>query len=369
MYLETDVPGNPSAIEGAAAYLRESLESGADTLADEVHTQRGLLASAWEGEGGEAFHSRATTLAERADFYVTMAEAAAGELEYVASVLSVVQLGMGAVRTQAVVGGLQLSGTRVLAPAETGEGPAYETAVATWNTVVTDHAEHLQKWFDALEEATGFFKDHTADLVQMVVGLMTAGYSSYLMQKLAKILAGEAAFRKANVAALAGELEDMVDRMRSGRFYGTLDNYDHLVGEYKNATSAADEAAQAAKNPKLPGGIRGGLGALGVLATAYGVYDDVQSGESTEQAVVSQGGGLLAGLVAGGLTGFAVGTVAPGPGNVVGAISGALAGGVAGYFTDQQIDQMYEEGEEPPPEPLSEAELGELLEAHQDGSG
>ena len=86
----------------------------------------------------------------------------------------------------------------------------------------------------------------------------------------------------------------------------------------------------------MPSGLARGLGVLGPLAAGYGVYDDIQSGESTEQAVVSQGGGLLSGMVAGGATGAAIGTMGfP----VAGTIVGGVVGGVTGLVVSNEIDE------------------------------
>lgn len=99
----------------------------------------------------------------------------------------------------------------------------------------------------------------------------------------------------------------------------------------------------------LKGGLRvgsrvsKGLLVLGVAGTGYSIYDDVQSGESVEQAVVSNVGGFAAGALAGVGVGAVVGSfILPPAGTVVGAIGGGVIGAGVGMFTSGAIDHLYE---------------------------
>lgn len=124
-------------------------------------------------------------------------------------------------------------------------------------------------------------------------------------------------------------------------YKGFYSEVDDLMGRSGQAADEAADAKWAAKHPKLPPGLARGLGILGPLAAGYGVYDDIQHGESTEQAVVSQGGGLLSGMLIGGGTGAAIGTAGfP----VVGTLVGGVVGGVTGLVVSNEIDEHYESG-------------------------
>lgn len=196
--------------------------------------------------------------------------------------------------------------------------------------------------------------------------LMVGAYTGALLGKQAKVLAAQAAEQAELARSLALHAEDFLRQIRSGPYFGNLDHYDDLIARGRDALDGRAVAADNAANARLPNGLRAGLGALGALATGYGVYDDIQQGESTEQAIVSQGGGLLAGIVAGGTAGAIAGTVLPGPGNVVGGIIGGVVGGVTAIVVDDQIDDLYE-GDEAESGP-SQAELAVLLDDYQDGA-
>ena len=80
-----------------------------------------------------------------------------------------------------------------------------------------------------------------------------------------------------------------------------------------------------------------------VAGTGVGIWADKQSGESTEQAVVSN----VSATATGAAVGFAIGSVVPGPGNVVGAAIGIAVGATASVvtstFTDEMVDSLYED--------------------------
>lgn len=116
MYLDTELPGDPLSFDAAATYLRRELGGGADALASQVYAERTSLGAAWQGEGGEGFQRGATGLAKAADSLAGHAEIAAAELEALGSVLSSAQLGLLAVRTEAVAAGLFSTGALVHSP-------------------------------------------------------------------------------------------------------------------------------------------------------------------------------------------------------------------------------------------------------------
>lgn len=235
--------------------------------------------------------------------------------------------------------------------------------MAAWQVALETADRHLATWADVLESSSTFFHEHAVALGGVTVDLMAGAYSGYLLSRQARVMAAQAAEQAALARALGSHAEDFFRQLRSGSYVGDLDHYDDLVARGRDAVASGADAADGAANPRLPKGLHAGLGALGALASGYGVYDDVQQGESTEQAVVSQGGGLLAGIAAGGLAGAAAGSIAPGAGTVVGGIVGGVVGGVTAIVVDDQIDKLYESDE--PESVLDEDELADLLDDHR----
>ncbi|MEJ7832649.1 MAG: hypothetical protein WKF79_07030 [Nocardioides sp.] len=347
MYLDTELPGDPASFHAAAAYVRQDLGHGAENMAARAYAERSSLASAWTGEGGEGFQQRASGLGVAADEFVGRSDTAAAELEALASVLFLAQLGLLSVRTEAVAAGLFTASSLVFPPVWGGDQREFDRLTTAWNVAVETADRHLATWADALENSSAFFQQHAVDLVGITVDLMVGAYSGALLGRLSTVMAAEAIEYKVMSRQLADHAADFLRQIQTRPYPGDLDHYDNLIADSRAAADKAADTADSAANPRLPKELRGGLGALGVLATGYGVYDDIQSGESTEQAVVSQGGGLLAGVVAGAGTGAVVGTVFPGVGTVTLGILGGIAGGVAAIATDQAIDSAYENGNDP----------------------
>ncbi len=150
--------------------------------------------------------------------------------------------------------------------------------------------------------------------------------------------------------------------VRDGRFVGTDPD------DYYRALRNIDEMDDLARNAELNGGrvatnVSRGFLALGVIATGYGIYDDMANGgESAEQATTSNVGGFLAGMGAGAASGAAAGAIAgsivPGAGTAVGAVVGTVVGAGVGIVTSGAIDSMWENGVE---------DLGDVGEAIGDG--
>lgn len=348
--IDTHVAGRPADIRGAAGYLLDRLAPGVTVMADTVVDQRTTLQRGWEGEAGSAFTSRATILGRAGDDVAAAVDAMGRQIEALASILDVVQLGMAGVRAEAAASGLRLQGEVILPPVQ-GPMPvdsAQETAqrdqTAAYVRARIRRDELANQWAGALTETTDFLERNAAEIAQVTADLLVAGYSAALLSRTAEVMSAQAAEKRAEAKRLARYADELTDAMRSGRLnISTGGFYDHLDDLMGGSTQAADEAADAAgaaKNPRLPGGLARGLGVLGPIAAGYGVYGDISSGESTEQAVVSQGGGLLGGIVAGGLTGAGIGSLGfP----IAGTIVGGVAGAAAGAFADSAIDDHYED--------------------------
>ena len=347
--IDTHVPGTPADIRAAGAYLTDTLSGGITALADTVVAQRAALQRGWEGQAGAAFTRRATILARAGDDVSEAAEGLGGQIEALASVLDIVQLGMAALRAEAAAAGLTVQGTRVLPPRAGPHAPgtpglaAAHVQAAAYDAAVLRRDELAARWDEALGQTADLLQTNATTVAQLTVNLLVAGYSSALLSRAASVMSRQAIYQLAEAGRLATYAEDLAAALRSERvspYRGYYAEVDELMARSGHAAEQATDAAAAARSPRLPSGLTRGLGVLGPLAAAYGVYDDVGNGESTEQAVASQGGGLLSGMVTGGATGAAIGTMGfP----VVGTIAGAVVGGVTGVVVSNQIDHHYED--------------------------
>ncbi|WP_157606485.1 hypothetical protein [Saccharomonospora cyanea] len=111
-------------------------------------------------------------------------------------------------------------------------------------------------------------------------------------------------------------------------------NAAHRLNEIRGATDARwySHLGKVADNVGKFGGP-----ALGAPLAYLGYKNDIESGESFEQAAWSNGTGWAAGA----LTGIAIGTTVGGP---VGAILGALGGAAVGSLTSGAVDSYFETG-------------------------
>lgn len=369
MTLDTTLQGSPGSLRQVADWLRSDFGHAADAMATDVYRQRSQLASGWQGEAGEAFASRATTLASTADRMALSAGESATNLDALATALQRSQDGLEDVRADARAAGLRVDGNLIhepTAPASPGPTPppdatpgevrahqsavadveAYQRLVEAWNTAVRATDAYFADWSAALDDAARTWGEHDADLVGMTTDFVTAGISTTLITKLAPVLAGQAEAETALAQSLRSHAGAMV---RDGHFVGgSTSNYYELLAGSDAAEARAAQYAAMADDVKLPSAISRGLGALGVLATGYAIYSDLEDGESTEQAVVSNGVGMAAAIGAtagsGALVGAAVGSVIPVAGTAVGAVVGTVVGTGVGIITSGAIDSMWENG-------------------------
>ena len=114
--------------------------------------------------------------------------------------------------------------------------------------------------------------------------------------------------------------------MLNGKLPFSQQAYDDLIGWGRHAQNSADDLLASSRNPDTPKGVKALGHGVGVLGAGYGAYYDMNHGESTEQAVASNAGGLLAGTAAGAAAGAAAGSIVPVGGTLVGAGVGAIVG-------------------------------------------
>lgn len=367
MTRETRLDGSPAQITALATWLRDGLGDGATTLGDQTHTLRSQAESAWVSPAGDAFAGQVRVLADAADTQAGAATATADGVDTLATALTNAQAAMARARQTARDGGLTVSGTLIHDPmprppdvpalpgdATPGERAAYDQGMAA----IDEYDRQVQAWNTACEIANGAERDWeqaVADLattwdeqhnsmVSYLSSLFTGSGNVAAQLRISRWYADSAdVFRQQ-----AGVWRDIKDSyIRDGRFVGADPD------DFYRATQSVDDleraAAQAADDARFGGSRLGtnvgrGMFALGVLATGWGIYDDIQHGESGWQAAASNGGGFLAGMGAGAGTGALIGSIVPGPGTAIGAVVGTLVGAGVGIVTSGMIDSMWENG-------------------------
>ena len=367
MSRDTHLDGSPSQITAVATWLRDTLCEGATTLGDETHRLRSQAESAWISPAGDAFAGQVRTLAEATDTEAEAATTMAGAVDILAAALQGALDSMTAARTTGAGGGLTVTGTVIHDPrprppdvpalpadASPGERATYDQGMAAidsydrqveaWNQAneTADGAESA--WEQAVADIAATWEDQHGSMVSFLSSLFTGGAGVAANLRISRWYSDSAnVFRQQ-----AGVWQDIKSSyLRDGRFVGI--DPDDFYRAARNVDDLERAAAQAADDARFGGSrvatnVGRGLVALGVLATGYGIYDDMQHGESGWQAAASNGGGFLAGMGAGAATGALVGSIVPGPGTAIGAVAGTIIGAGVSIVTSGAIDSMFENG-------------------------
>lgn len=369
--LETRIEGSPHAIRTVASWLRDTMAARAQAASDDVARQRTRSGEAWSGDAMAAARTRFARLATSTGTLGTECASVATTLDSVAKDLDRALADTATARATAVAGGLHVTGTLVHSPeparavaalpadATPGQVTAYDAAIAaharavaqadTWNDVVGAVDAARERWRVALESASATWSSNAGNLVGLTNDLLSTGTSAVAVVAVARFSSAAAQVHAAEAAKLARHVSDLAP---DGRVVTTKGHWYSLYDAMKSRSALADDAARAARDARVPAGLGRGLLVLGVAATGYGIYDDVQQGESPAQAAVSNGVGfgtsLLAGAGAGAATGAFVGTFVPVPvvGTVAGAVVGTVIGTGVGLITSGMIDSMWENGVE-----------------------
>ena len=369
---DTALAGSPASITGAATYLRGTFGTAATAFADSIFAGRSTVLGAWQGETGDAFAARLRTVGERTDSLSAAATSIAGPVQTLADHLAAAQELLAQARDTATTGGLTVDGTIVHGPegapppvgdlaadADAPERMAHQQAVAAieahdakvkaWNEVVATGTQAFGDWNTALDDFAATWRAASGDIASLASSLLSgAAGATDLANQGYKLLAQRnlnQGWRDSAARSLEAAVgEDGQVTVGRGRFYEVVDQ----IAKNDAAIGAADDGLGALTVTSKLGR---GLLVLGVAATGYGIYDDMQHGESAQQAVVSNVGGFAAGagagfvasLGAGALVGAVAGSAVPVVGTVVGAVVGGVVGGAVGSMTSGAIDHLYED--------------------------
>ena len=383
MSRDTHLAGSPADLDRVATWLTDVVPA-TSTFGDEVYGARSATGSAWESEAATAFAAQLRTLGAAADGTTTAVRTAATVVADLAAALRTAQDEMRRARQVAREGGLAVTGTVIQPPGQapaavpalppdatpaevarhdqgTAALTAYEREVTAWNEAVAVADAADRDWEQAVADATLTWQESGKDIAALLQDLFSGSAEEFLKIKVSRYFS-DATDVWRQQSQVWREIADSY--VRDGRFVGTDPD------DYYRALRTIDEMDDLARNAELNGGrvatnVGRGFLALGVIATGYGIYDDMANGgESAEQATTSNVGGFLAGMGAGAASGAAAGAIAgsivPGAGTAVGAVVGTVVGAGVGIVTSGAIDSMWENGVE---------DLGDVGEAIGDGWG
>lgn len=363
--IETHLDGSPSQIYAAADWLRTGVATAATTYASTVTAQRTTVGSDWAGDAAEQFLGAAATLTTGGDTVSSTATTLASALGVLGDELTGTLDDLAAARTHASSGGLTVAGTLVHHPgaaptrvtdhgqdATPAQANAYDhyltasathaAAIITWDEVVELVNGAIERWDRALTSIESTWSANSGNLVGVSTDVFTTFGTVLAVSTVAFNASAVRNTHLAHAATIANHLDAFVDS--NGRVLTQSSHfYDLMDARATHLAAAADIDRVPARTPTALGRA---FGALGVIATGYSIYDDINNGESVEQAVVSNGVGFAASLAAGAGTGAIIGSFIPVPvvGTIVGAVAGTIVGGVVGIVTSGMIDSMWENG-------------------------
>ena len=191
---------------------------------------------------------------------------------------------------------------------------AYQEKVKAYRRAADDARDIFKDWDKALTGAISDWSMDDTKLALKVGSLMVSAAGAGVKLRLSPQLARQAAEHM----DLARSARRTAYEMLNGKLPFSQQAYDDLIGWGRHAQNSADDLLASSRNPDTPKRVKALGHGVGVLGAGYGAYYDMNHGESTEQAVASNAGGLLAGTAAGAAAGAAAGSIVPVGGTLVG---------------------------------------------------
>lgn len=334
--IETGVDGDPAALRAAAGFLRD-LAAGLDRLAGRVAAERVAALDDWEGEAARAFAERADVLAGAGDELVEVLQRVGRRVEELAADLEYVQDGMARLRDLAQGSGMPVIGTTIgwptLSAALLGIGGGPLEPALTYDEAQDRARELRERWVTALARTADAVRLSRFTMVQLAAGLLTDGYRG-LARGLSGVLREQSELLYQRSAEAVSDMARIRSDLLLGRVTPSAAAEAELLELERRAGDAAAEARDHATGANRHDLTRLAARGIGPALALYGVYDDVQHGESLGQAVTSQAAGVGGGALGALLCGLAATPAAPGLGTALGiaacAAGGSLAGGLLG---------------------------------------
>ena len=385
MSIETEIKGSPGSVEGAATWLRSSLEPQLTAAADAANSSRRSAETGWSAVAGEEFVGTARRIRDTSDDLAAATKTMAADLDDFAGKLRRSQDQMADVRSTARAAGLTVSGFVVQHP---GDGPArppdlFEGTpeeVEAHNRRVTAYNAHqdlLQAYYDAETEAARLDRYYATACRDLQNDYLPGTHAAWIVtlgdivgESAAGVIGATISLERSRLLRSAEDLVDEATRAvddlqahperymkRKWFFFQTLDET-RLEADRLAIQGKLDEAQDLLRNVDELADSRalrylGRAGkVLGPLGIGLGVYNDWQEGETTTQIAVSQGVSAGVGAAAGfgatvgtaALIGATAGSVVPGLGTAAGAVVGTVIGAGVAIFADGAIDSLFENG-------------------------
>lgn len=336
--LDTKVEGSPSAVSGAATWLRDTLAKKVADAGDHQQDARNDARGRWEGETASSYQNFSGDTLKVNDRHEGRIKDAANALDDYAAKLKGLEDDMRTIRDRASGGGLTVSGTVIHPPADvpptefepgSPEENAYNAAkarVELWNSLVEDAAADYQTFVDWVDStmpgavARAREKDGSDELLDTVQGMIPnfaggvgAGLSGSALSNAAKDLKDQARElrRKSRVSGdprIRGSVDTPAGRA----------NLDDLLGK----------ADWLGKGGRLLGGPAGIL-----IDVGFGVRDGMETGD-WGRAALTTGTSIAVGV---GATALVAAGVVTAPAWVTVVAAGAVAAG-ASYAVGQIYD-------------------------------
>lgn len=365
--IDTEVKGEPASIDSAAKWLRGTLALGVDGAANALASAKRTAGADWGGDAGPAFSAQMGKGANATDDLVTKVKSSATSCEAFANKMRNAQDRMATIRETASSADLTVRGFVIedpgAGPGHPGPAPTdappvqvdhYNTSVLLYNA----HQERILAYNAAAKDAQEVHDEFAKACTALEDEYKGASTAEWLLSSadvagtavVAALGAKHLSVLQRNARHFAGEADKWRTRMAGTDYSGqggrdVLDRDARSLRDAQNkATAAAGDADDARLRPKF--GTAGKV--LGPAGVGLGIFADVQSGESTTQAVVSNVGGAavgagvgtLAGVGTAALAGAAFGSAVP----VVGTVIGAAVGAGVGIVASGAIDSLFENG-------------------------
>lgn len=324
--VETVLAADEVGLRGLASWMRGPLANALELSTNALifaRQDRGV----WSGPSADAFRSRMSSVLSWSDSGSASTSRAAATLEQFADAIVSLRARIASLRERAASAGLELTSTSIVRPSLPLALPAVPVAPATTAALDTFHAA-IAAHDLAIELQAAFSDAHTSmsavrtDLNALVTDLdrvvadvrallipaldfVTGSGLGVAFDKGVVAMRGNAAFLAESAARAQAATVRPGAALAPELFYDDLDRAAQLA---VRSQAAIDDAARLVRVGKASGWVVGGA------LTGVSIYQDIQAGESTTQAVVSNGGGFLASVGAGAAIGGMIGTVVPGPG-------------------------------------------------------
>ncbi|MDT0202989.1 hypothetical protein [Nocardioides sp. AE5] len=306
--IDTHLAGTPAHFDSAATFLADALAPELQALADAAVLHRATLEEGWQGESGAAFRDAAGELAMAGDQLGKLALEMGGRVAALGAALAGFQDRMAEIRAEAVSKDLVLDGEKVRSPIldyiNNGAGARIDELSTSYAEIQFARDQVVEQWHARLEEELGVIRANMAFVQEFTGTLLVSGSSSDL---------------------LAVHAPKMIA---------------HTEMWTQRAISSAEVLAgcsPAVMEPRMPGIHAPKSGTKGVptgpVLFLLGVHDDLQAGESTQQALLSRGAAAGAGMLT-------AAVVTPFAGPVIGGGSGA----VVSSWMNKAVDSFYGKG-------------------------